>query len=102
MHTEQTTNFSVRVAASDLHITADDVGWMPSPLGHSTGFNYGLRFALYHGLPLVLQDRWDAAVAADVVARECCSYTLAATTFLRGLVAESVRRGTRLESLGCF
>ncbi len=102
MHTEQTTNFSVRVAAIDMQITGSDVVWMPSPLGHSTGFNYGLRFALYHGLPLVLQDRWDAAVAADLVQRERCSYTLAATTFLRDLVAESARRGTRLDVLHCF
>ena len=41
---------------------------MPSPIGHSTGFNYGVRFAVYHGLPLVLQDRWDAAVACDLIA----------------------------------
>jgi acyl-CoA synthetase (AMP-forming)/AMP-acid ligase II len=102
MHTEQTTNFSVRVAASDLGITGDDVVWMPSPLGHSTGFNYGLRFALYHGLPLVLQDRWDPGVAVDVVRRERCTYTLAATTFLRELVAEAARRGTRVDSLRCF
>ena len=95
MHTEQTTNFSARVAARDMQITREDVVWMPSPLGHSTGFNYGLRFALYHGLPLVLQDRWDAAAAADLVQRERCSYTLAATTFLRELVAESARRGAR-------
>ena len=102
MHTEQTTNFSVRVAATDLRITGDDVVWMPSPLGHSTGFNYGLRFALYHGLPLVLQDRWDPAVAVDLVRRERCSYTLAATTFLRELVEESARRGDRVDSLRCF
>jgi len=102
MHTEQTTNFSARVAATDMQIDGGDVVWMPSPLGHSTGFNYGLRFALYHGLPLVLQDRWDPAVAVDVIARERCSYTLAATTFLRELVAESVRRGVRVDSLRCF
>jgi acyl-CoA synthetase (AMP-forming)/AMP-acid ligase II len=102
MHTEQTTNFSVRVAAEDLQVTGADVVWMPSPLGHSTGFNYGLRFALYHGIPLVLQDRWDAVVAFDVVARERCSYTLAATTFLRELVAESVRRDAPLDALRCF
>ena len=47
----------------------DDVVWMPSPIGHSTGFNYGVRFALYHGLPLVLQDRWDGAAAAALVGR---------------------------------
>ncbi len=102
MHTEQTTNFSVRVAASDLGITGDDVVWMPSPLGHSTGFNYGLRFALYHGLPLVLQDRWDSEVAVDVVRREHCSYTLAATTFLRELVAAAARQDTPVDSLRCF
>lgn len=102
MHTEQTTNFSVRVAASDLGIDDADVVWMPSPLGHSTGFNYGLRFALYHGLPLVLQDRWDPAVAVDVVRRERCSYTLAATTFLRELVAESTQRDAAVDSLRCF
>jgi acyl-CoA synthetase (AMP-forming)/AMP-acid ligase II len=102
MHTEQTTNFSVRVARRDLGVGAADVVWMPSPVGHSTGFNYGLRFALYHGLPLVLQDRWDPAVAVDLVAAEHATYTLAATTFLQDLVEESVRRGTRLESLRCF
>ena len=34
--------------------------------------------------------------------RERCSYTLAATTFLRELVAESARRGARLDVLRCF
>jgi len=102
MHTEQTTNFSARVAATDMQIADGDVVWMPSPLGHSTGFNYGLRFALYHGLPLVLQDRWDPAIAVDLVVEHGCSYTLAATTFLRELVAESERRGLRVDSLQCF
>ena len=102
MHTEQTTNFSVRVAHEDMGIGPDDVVWMPSPVGHSTGFNYGLRFALYHGLPLVLQDRWDAADAVDLVQREGCSYTLAATTFLQDLVDEASRRDIELSSLRCF
>jgi acyl-CoA synthetase (AMP-forming)/AMP-acid ligase II len=68
---------------------------MPSPIGHSTGFNYGVRFALYHGLPLVLQDRWDAGVACDLIADRGASYTLASTTFLQDLVAEAERRGDR-------
>ena len=93
MHTEQTANFSVRVAREDLGIGDGDVVWMPSPIGHSTGFNYGVRLALYHGLPLVLQDRWDAAVACDLIAAHRASYTLASTTFLQDLVAEAERRG---------
>ena len=102
MHTEQTANFSVRVAYSDMGITGDDVVWMPSPVGHSTGFNYGLRFALYHGLPLVLQDQWDAAAAMELVLSERCSYTLAATTFLQDLTETARRSGVRLDSLRCF
>ncbi len=102
MHTEQTTNFSVRVAHHDLGVGPADVVWMPSPVGHSTGFNYGLRFALYHGLPLVLQDRWDAAVAVELIEREYATYTLAATTFLQDLVEESARAGITLDHLCRF
>lgn len=102
MHTEQTANFSVRVAYADLGMGRDDVVWMPSPVGHSTGFNYGLRMALYNGLPLVLQDQWSAATACDLVTAERCSYTLAATTFLKDLVEEAVRRGMSLPSLQRF
>ncbi|HKA03723.1 MAG TPA: AMP-binding protein, partial [Acidimicrobiales bacterium] len=102
MHTEQTTNFSVRVARSDLGVAYGDVVWMPSPVGHSTGFNYGVRFALYHGLPLVLQDRWDGDAAAELAAKERCSYTLAATTFLQDLTEAAARTGATLDSLRLF
>ena len=102
MHTEQTANFSVRVARSDLGVTEEDIVWMPSPLGHSTGFNYGLRFALYHGLPIVLQDRWDGDHAAQLVTKEGCSYTMAATTFLRELTESADRLGVSLRSLKYF
>jgi acyl-CoA synthetase (AMP-forming)/AMP-acid ligase II len=102
MHTEQTANFSVRVAHADLGLSATDVVWMPSPVGHSTGFNYGLRFALYHGLTLVLQDRWDAATAVRLARDHHATYTLAATTFLQDLVEEARRCGARLPELRCF
>jgi len=102
MHTEQTANFSVRVAYRDLGLTGDDVVWMPSPVGHSTGFNYGLRFALYHGLPLVLQDRWDAAAAIRLARDHHATYTLAATTFLQDVVEEAGRCRLRLPELRCF
>jgi acyl-CoA synthetase (AMP-forming)/AMP-acid ligase II len=102
MHTEQTAGFSVRVARDDLGVTDDDVVWMPSPVGHSTGFNYGLRFALHHGLRLVLQDRWDAEVALGLVQDHRCSYTLAATTFLQDLVESAACSGVQLDSLRLF
>jgi acyl-coenzyme A synthetase/AMP-(fatty) acid ligase len=102
LHTEQTTNFSVRAAYSSLRMTDRDVVWMPSPIGHSTGFNYGVRMALYHGLKLVLQDRWDGNEAADLIEAEGCSYTLAATTFLRDLVDACKERPRRVASMHRF
>jgi acyl-CoA synthetase (AMP-forming)/AMP-acid ligase II len=102
MHTEETTNFAVRTAFADLGLAADAVVWMPSPVGHSTGLNYGVRAALYHGRTLVLQDRWDPSYAVESIQREKCSYTLAATTFLDDLVGECERTGTRLPTMTHF
>ncbi|HXP32516.1 MAG TPA: AMP-binding protein, partial [Acidimicrobiales bacterium] len=91
-----------RVAYAFLGLGPDDVVWMPSPVGHSTGFNYGVRFAVYHGLRLVLQDLWSASAAVELIERERCSYTLAATTFLQDLVAEAAGRSAHLETLRSF
>jgi acyl-CoA synthetase (AMP-forming)/AMP-acid ligase II len=104
MHTEDTANFSMRNAYAGLGLDADDVVWMPSPIGHSTGFNYGVRFALYHGLKLVLQDTWSAEQAFGLVEAEKCTYTLAATTFLHDLVHYAEANDLRLpdfRSFGC-
>jgi acyl-CoA synthetase (AMP-forming)/AMP-acid ligase II/enoyl-CoA hydratase/carnithine racemase len=96
MHTEQTANQAVRSAYDHLGLSARDVVWMPSPVGHSTGFNYGVRMALYFGLPLVLQDRWNAQDAEQLIAATGCTYTLAATTFLQDLVDHLENTGKKL------
>jgi cyclohexanecarboxylate-CoA ligase len=102
MHTEETVNFAVRTAFADLQVPDSAVVWMPSPVGHSTGFNYGLRAALYHGRTLVLQDLWDPSEAVEAIERDRCTYTLAATTFLDDLIRECERTGSRLPSLTHF
>ena len=102
MHTENTANFSMRTAYTGLGMQDDDVVWMPSPIGHSTGFNYGVRFALYHGLKLVLQDTWSAEEAYDLVNQEGCTYTLAATTFLHDLVHYTETRRLDLPKMRLF
>jgi acyl-CoA synthetase (AMP-forming)/AMP-acid ligase II len=102
MHTEDTANFSVRTAYTGLGLGADDVVWMPSPIGHSTGFNYGVRFALYHGLKLVLQDTWNAERAYALLGAERCTYTLAATTFLHDLVHYTQDHNLRLPHFRTF
>ena len=102
MHTEETANFAVRATFSDLGLTPEGVVWMPSPVGHSTGFNYGIRAALVHGAKLVLQDQWNAPDAITLIDAEQCNYTLAATTFLADLVGECERTRKVLPSLTHF
>lgn len=87
MHTEQTTSFAVRATASFLGLGTHDVVFMPSPVGHSTGLNYGARVALHLGLRLVLLDRWDPVVAINLCAAEKASYTSVATTFLKDMLS---------------
>jgi acyl-CoA synthetase (AMP-forming)/AMP-acid ligase II len=104
MHSEQTANINVLATVEAMDLTAQDVVWMPSPIGHSTGLNCGLRVALYAGLPIVLQDRWDPDRAAELIERERCTYTLAATTFLTDLVRtlQSTRRDvSSMRAFGC-
>jgi acyl-coenzyme A synthetase/AMP-(fatty) acid ligase len=102
MHTEQTTNFSARAVSSSLGVGDGDVVWMPSPIGHSTGFNYGVRVALYHGLPLVLQDKWDAEEAVALIEQCRCSYSIVATTFVSDVCDLADRRPCNLESMRLF
>ncbi|MER5916452.1 AMP-binding protein [Streptomyces sp. NPDC001982] len=101
MHTEQTTNSAVQAIWASLGL-GDEVVWMPSPIGHSTGFNYGVRSAVYFGLTLVLQDKWVPEVALRVIEKRRCTFTLSATTFLSDLIAAADRLGGDLRSLSAF
>ncbi|MCY3661698.1 MAG: AMP-binding protein [bacterium] len=60
--------------------------FMPSPLGHSVGAIHGARLSLYLGVPLVLQDRWDAGEALRLVDEHEAVFTAAATPFLLDLL----------------
>jgi acyl-CoA synthetase (AMP-forming)/AMP-acid ligase II len=67
-------------------LTRDDVVWVPSPVGHSTGLNFGVRLGLTLGCTVALQDVWDPRDGLELIESARCSYTLAAPTFLRGIV----------------
>lgn len=102
MHTEQTLNSNVRAVWRSFEMGDDEVVWMPSPVGHSSGFGYGIRIALLHGATLVLQDRWDAEAAVTLIEREQPTYTLAATVFLTDVLRVAESRSTKLSSLRVF
>ena len=86
MHSHNTMMYATRTMAALLGLTVDDVVWAPSPLGHGTGFLWGLRQALTLGSKLVLQDIWDPEEALRLIETEGCTFTLSATPFVSMLV----------------
>lgn len=102
LHSEQTLGYSIRQMGQYLGLQADDVIWMPMPVGHSTGLNYGVRMALYHGLKLVLQDRWDAEVAVRLCETNDVTYTAVSPTFLHDMLGVLRVASTRLPKLRYF
>ena len=102
MHTDQTLNSNYRSIWKAFEMGDNEVIWTPSPVGHSSGFNYGIRFALLHGAKVVLQDRWSPEEAAALVERERPTYTLAATIFLTDLLKISESQTVDMSSLRIF
>lgn len=102
MHTEETVNHSAAAAYTHLGLGSDDVVWMPSPVGHSTGFNFGVRLALIHGRTVVLQDHWNPERAAELIERHRCTYTLSASTFLSDVLRAARESGRDLSSMRSF
>jgi acyl-CoA synthetase (AMP-forming)/AMP-acid ligase II len=102
LHSEQTTSSGIRQNARHLGLDENIVVWMPSPIGHSTGLNYGVRLALQLGGRLVLQDRWDPEAAVRICASEKPSYTSVSTTFLTDMLAVLGRSPEDLSSLRYF
>ncbi|MFO0996207.1 MAG: AMP-binding protein [Alphaproteobacteria bacterium] len=102
MHTEETLNYNIRAVWNAFGMGTDEVVWMPSPVGHSTGFSFGIRIALFHGTKLVLQDRWNPDDAVAIIQRERPTYTLAATVFLTDLLQAAHAKGIDISCLRIF
>ncbi|UOK73322.1 AMP-binding protein [Ancylobacter polymorphus] len=81
MHSENTMMYGTQAMARLLDLTSQDVIWTPSPMGHGTAFQWGMRLSITIGGRLVLQDLWDPAEALRLIAREKCTFTLGATPF---------------------
>src|SRR6185369_14708651 len=79
----------------------DDVVLMASPLAHQTGFLYGMGVALALKTKLVLQDVWNAQLAADLIQREQATYSFASSPFLADLANAGGDSG-RTRSLRLF
>jgi acyl-coenzyme A synthetase/AMP-(fatty) acid ligase len=102
LHSHNTAMFSTKEMARLLGLTKDDVIWMPSPIAHGTGFEWGVRQALTIGGTIVLQDIWNAEEALRLIETERCTFVLSATTFVTMLLESPLLASRDLSSLRIF
>lgn len=102
MHTSNTLLNSVRYFEDRVHLIANDIVLMASPMAHQTGFLVGLVLPLYLGGRVVLQDIWNPAKAVDIIETERVTMTMASTPFLADLTAEAEHRPKAMKSLRAF
>jgi len=85
MHTSNTLIGTTLTFMERMQLGADDVVFMPSPLAHQIGFEYGMLVSLLAGAPLVLMDVWNADRAVALMEKHRTTFTFAATPFLADL-----------------
>lgn len=86
LHTHNTLDYENRSIVDVYDLGADDVIFMPSPITHITGLLYGLQLPSMIGGPVILQDVWEPAEGLRLIERRRCTFTVAATPFLHGMV----------------
>jgi cyclohexanecarboxylate-CoA ligase len=102
VHSHNTLSYEDRTMIDLYRLTAEDVVFMASPLPHITGVAYGLHLPCMLGATVVLQDVWDSSMALELIERERCSFTVAATPFLFMLANDCRLQDTDVSSLRVF
>ena len=88
--------------AERLHLGADDVVLMASPMAHQTGFMYGLVMPIVLQAHAVLQDIWEPKKAIEIINQEGVTYTMASTPFLTDLTNAVIETGQAVPTLKTF
>ncbi|WP_157183001.1 AMP-binding protein [Sciscionella marina] len=104
VHTHNTAWSGYRNAITQaLDLTASDVTFMASTLGHLTGFIHGMLVPLSMGQKVVYQDLWDVEGMLDMMDVEGLTWTLSSTTFALDMVeAQRKRAQTPASKLRAF
>lgn len=95
LHSHRTLLAEARQVSAICRLGGEDVVFMASPLAHITGLVFAVVLPADLGIASVLQDRWDAEAAVDLVEANGCTFTVSATTFLLGFTRVHEERGTR-------
>jgi cyclohexanecarboxylate-CoA ligase len=102
MHTANTTMANIIPYAERLHLGANDVVLMASPMAHQTGFMYGLMMPIMLKSSAVLLDVWEPLRAIDLIRQEGATFTMASTPFLTDLAKNVQESGQVVPTLRTF
>ena len=102
MHTANTIMANIIPYARRLHLGADDVVLMASPMAHQTGFMYGLVMPILLQASAVLQDIWDPVKAAYLIREYGVTFSMASTPFLTDLARTVAESGAGVPTLRTF
>ncbi|WP_234730033.1 cyclohexanecarboxylate-CoA ligase [Acidocella facilis] len=102
MHSANTVMSNIIPYSERLHLGAEDVVLMASPMAHQTGFMYGLMMPVMLRAGAVLQDIWQAPKAVEIIRAERASFTMASTPFLTDLTRTVAESGQEVPSLKTF
>jgi cyclohexanecarboxylate-CoA ligase len=102
LHSHETLLAEARSLGPVHALGPHDVVLMPSPLTHVSGLNHAVLVPAVHGTCAVLMERWDAAQALALVARERVTYMVGAPTFLRDLAHHPDLSATDVSSFRLF
>jgi cyclohexanecarboxylate-CoA ligase len=102
MHTANTVMANIIPYAARLHLDANDVVLMASPMAHQTGFMYGLMMPIMLKSSAVLLDVWEPLRAIDLIRNESATFTMASTPFLTDLAKNVEESGKKVPTLRTF
>ncbi|GAA1382623.1 hypothetical protein GCM10009613_10730 [Pseudonocardia kongjuensis] len=102
LHTHATLEHENHSMIEFFGLTGSDVVFMPSPVTHVTGVLYGLQLPFMIGAPVVLLDVWEPGAGLDLIERHGCTFVVAATPFLHGLVHHPGRTPESTRTLRVF
>jgi cyclohexanecarboxylate-CoA ligase len=102
LHSFNSAYLATSSALEAMEVSGRDVVLMSSPVGHATGFLYGLNMPLYCGCKFVFQETWDPEEMLRIVEKERVSWTMGSAAFARDAcnAAEGAKYDT--SSFRCF
>jgi acyl-CoA synthetase (AMP-forming)/AMP-acid ligase II len=93
LHSHNTLMSEVNAVIRCWEVSTKDVVFMPSPVTHVTGYLYGLEMPFVVQCSVVLMERWEAALAANLIDLRDATLIVGGTLFLIELKQQVVKCG---------